>query len=103
MRIETGENVNLKLFNDVEMVREKEGGVSTNVKPAFEALSIAEVDQSLKVGDGVAWDFEGNGFIRGRIEDCTEDGGFILHFLNGRTVQVEDEEEVKEAKCVLYF
>ena len=44
----------------------------------------------LEQGAGVAWDFGGNGLVRGQILEREADGKFVLKFVNGKCYRMPE-------------
>jgi len=94
VRVQTGENVNIALSNEVEVVHENGNKMDVDEEctsdDEFEELlaesPTAERDVDyLEVGAGVAWDIAGNGLSRGQIVQCRPDGNFAVRFVNGKS------------------
>jgi hypothetical protein len=106
--VQTGENVNIALSNEVEVVDENGMKMDVDEECAsddeFEEL-LAEsttVERSvdyLSVGAGVAWDISGNGLARGQMVQCRTDGNFVVRFVNGKCTNSTPERQRKPGMC----
>lgn len=111
VRVQTGENVNVAISDEVQVVDENgkkmnvDGGCNSDDE--FEELvaenSAAErsIDY-LQEGAGVAYDFGGNGLVRGKITNClNDDGKFVVRFMNSKSYKFPLQ-KARKARYVRY-
>lgn len=93
VRVQTGENVNVALNDEVEVVDEKGNRMDVDEDSCCSDAELEEMLREtsgsanidyLEEGAGVAWDFGGNGMNRGKILQKNDNGTFVLNFVNGK-------------------
>lgn len=104
VRVETGENVNLALSDEVQIVDQDGPDDDSCSDIEIEELLSGEVSSPrpsadmLEKGAGVAWNLGKNGLFRGEIlKRAGSDGKLVLKFVNGKCYKFE-EHKAKEAR-----
>jgi hypothetical protein len=93
--VETGQNVNVALSNQT-VVTDTDNSSNDSDKPGGDSSCPEEVLPSkndagaLVEGAGVAYKFDGNGILRGRIEQCNDNGTYALKLTNGKVYTMNE-------------
>ena len=66
---------------------DKPGGDSSSPEEALPSKNDAG---TLMEGAGVAYKLDGNGILRGRIEQCNDDGTYALKLTNGKVYTMNE-------------
>lgn len=90
VRVQTGENINIALSDEVEVVDKMDVEEDCTSDDEFEELVAESASEErsidyLKEGAEVAYDFGGNGLVRGKIVKCLDGGWFVVRFANNKS------------------